>query len=178
MYFCPNCSYVFDISKSSKITKENDTRIAIKKLVDAIKKLEDNEDLSKYKAEFPREEMTKNKKYQKMSDTDKIKMNQLFEEMIISGAEFKCENCNFTKQITETTILYQINMEEKDTKVNTLEENKLMIRNPILPHTHDYTCKNPLCETHKNPKLKDSVFYKDNKSYKVNYICCTCYYSW
>jgi hypothetical protein len=178
MYFCPNCSYIFDISKSSKVTKENDTRVVIKKFVDVIKKIEDNEDLTKYKADFPKDEMTKNKKYQKMTDLVKVKINQLFEELITSGAEFKCSNCNFTKQIVETTLLFQINMEDKDIKVKTLEENKLIIKNPILPHTHDYTCKNPLCETHKNPKIKDSVFYKDNKSYKVNYICCACNYSW
>ena len=177
MYFCPNCSYVFDISKSSK-TKESDNRIVIKKFVDVIKKMENNEDLIKYKADFPKEEMTKNKKYQKMNDIDKVKINQLFEEQITSGAEFKCDNCNFTKHIVETTILYQINMEDKDFKIKTLEENKLMTKNPILPHTHDYTCKNPLCNTHNDPNLKDSIFYKDNKSYKVNYICCVCNYSW
>ena len=57
MYFCPNCSYLFDIAKSSKVSKdiEADTRVVIKKL-------EDNEDLSKYKAEFSKDEMAKNKK--------------------------------------------------------------------------------------------------------------------
>ena len=178
MYFCPNCSYLFDISKSSKISKSVDTRIGLDKTVDAFKKLEDKEDLGKYKALFLKEEMDKNKKYQKLNNDDKIKINQLFEEMVSSGAEFKCENCNFTKQIVETTLLYQINMEDKNVKIRSLEENELMCQDPILPHTHDYTCKNPSCITHKNTSLKNSIFFKEKNSYKVNYICAVCYYNW
>jgi len=178
MYFCPNCSYLFDIAKSSKISKGTDTRILVKKILDAFKKLEDNEDLSKYKAEFSKEEMAKNKKYQKLKEEDKIKMNQLFEEVVSSGAEFKCNNCNFSKQINETTLLYQINLEDNLVKIKSLEENELISKDPLLPHTHDYTCKNPSCITHKNPNLKDAVFIREKLSYKLNYICTICYYNW
>ena len=180
MYFCPNCSYLFDISKSSKVGKEReaDTRIVIKKLTDGFKKLEENEDLSKYKAEFSKNEMAKNKKYQKLKEEDKIKINQLFEEIVSSGAEFKCNNCNFTEQIINTTLLYQINMEDKVVKIRSLEENELISKDPLLPHTHDYTCKNPSCITHKNPNMKDAVFLREKGSYKLNYICTVCYYNW
>lgn len=178
MYFCPNCSYLFDISKSSKISKEADERILIKKLLDAFIKLEDKEDFTKYKADFSKDEMAKNKKYQKLSEEDKIKLNQLFEEVVSSGAEFKCESCNFTKQITETTLLYQINLENKNVQVKSLEENELIIKDPLLPHTRDYTCKNPSCITHKNQDAKDSVFFRDKGSYKLNYICSVCFYNW
>lgn len=178
MYFCPNCSYLFDITKSSKVSKEVDSRTVLKKIPDAFKKLEDNEDLSKYKSEFSKDEMAKNKKYQKLKEEDKIKMNQLFDEIVGSGAEFKCDNCSFSKQITETTLLYQINMEDNIVKVKSLEENELICKDPLLPHTHDYTCKNPSCITHKNPNMKDSVFLREKTSYKLNYICTVCYYNW
>ena len=180
MYFCSNCSYLFDISKSSKISKDKevDERILINKSTEALKYLEDNKDFSKYKAAFSKDEMAKNKKYQKLSEDDKIKINQLFEEIVSSGAEFKCENCNFTKQITETTLLYQINLEDKVTMVRSLEENELTTKDPLLPHTHDYTCKNPSCITHKNPSAKDAVFFREKSSFKLNYICSVCYYNW
>jgi hypothetical protein len=178
MYFCPNCSYLFDISKSSKVLKNDDIRISISKTIDALKKLEEKEDLTKYKASFSKDILAKNKKYQKLSDEDKIKINVLFEEIVSSGAEFKCENCSFTKQITETTILYQVNMEQKNVKIKSIEENELTCKDPLLPHTHDYTCKNPSCITHKDIKLKDAIFYKDRNSYKVNYICTICFYNW
>ena len=95
-----------------------------------------------------------------------------------SGAEFKCNNCNNSKQITETTMLYKIDMTDKLLKIKTLEENELLSMDPLLPHTHDYTCKNPSCITHKDISKKDSVFYKEIGSYKPIYICCICFYSW
>jgi len=55
MYFCPNCSYLFDISKSSKISKETDERTSIKKLTEAFIKLEEKENLTKYKADFSKD---------------------------------------------------------------------------------------------------------------------------
>lgn len=177
MYFCDKCFYIFDITKSSKISKD-DTRKIISKVVDAMTKLEAGEDLVNYKAEFSKEELYKNKKYQRLDDVNKNKLNQLFEEIASSGAEFKCENCNYTKQITETTLLYQINMEDKVVSIRNLEENELTTKDPTLPHTHDYTCKNPNCITHKKPELKDSVFLREKNSFKLNYICCVCYYNW
>lgn len=177
MFFCPNCSYLFDISKSLK-TQIKDDRIIINKVNDAFIKIDENEDMTKYKASFLKEDMTKNKKYQKFTDENKIKMNLLFEEQVSSGAEFKCNNCNYIKPITETTLLYQINVEDKLEKVKTLQENQLLINDPLLPHTHDYTCKNTNCITHNKPELKDSVFMREKNSYKLNYICCICFYNW
>ena len=178
MYFCPNCSYLFDISKSSNTIKVVDTRILINKVVDAINLFEEGTNLSNYKATFPKEEINKNKKYQKIKEEDKIKFNQIFEELVSSGAEFKCNNCNNSKQITETTLLYQLNMKNKFVKITSLDENELMCRDPTLPHTHDYTCKNIECITHTNNILKDAVFYKLRNSYKVNYICGNCFFNW
>ena len=178
MYFCDNCGFSLEISKSS--SSNEDTRELIAKLADALKMIEEDavKDYSRYKADFTKEEMNKNKKYQKLKDTEKAKLNQLFDEIMASGAEFKCENCNFTKQITESTLLYQINMEDKNIKIRTLEDNELTSKDPLLPHTHDYTCKNPSCITHKKPELKDSVFLRDRNTYKLNYICGVCYYNW
>jgi hypothetical protein len=178
MYFCPNCSYLFDIAKSSKLSKEIDSRIEIKKITDAFKKLETNDNMSKYKADFSKEEMFKNKKYQKLNEEDKININKIFEEVVSSGAEFKCNNCNFSKEITETTLLYQINLENKVTKIKSLEENELLCKDPTLPHTRDYTCKNPSCISHKNNEIKDAVFIREPNSYKLNYICTVCFYNW
>ena len=178
MYFCPNCSYLFDITKSSSSLKTEDTRTVLKKIQDLFKKFDDNEDLSKYKADFSRDELTKNKRYQKLLDNEKIKINQVFDEIIASGAEFFCENCNYKKPITETTLLYQIITQDKVVKLRTIEENKLLCHDPTYPHTHDYTCKNSNCETHKKPELKDSIFLRENNSYKLNYICCVCHYDW
>jgi len=177
MYFCPSCSYSFDIVKSSQSSSQKDTRVSIEKLSEALKKFEAEEDMSKFVAQFSREETNKNKKYQKLDDNQKVKFNQIFEEILSSGAEFKCNNCNNIQPIKETILLYNINMEEKS-KIRTLEENEFICKDPILPRTHDYNCKNPNCITHKDKSKKESVFFKEKNSFKVNYICTVCYYSW
>jgi hypothetical protein len=177
MYFCPSCSYSFDIVKSSQSSSQKDTRVSIEKLSEALKKFEAGEDMSKFVAQFSREETNKNKKYQKLDDNEKVKFNQIFEEVLSSGAEFKCNNCNNIQPIKETILLYNINMEEKS-KIRTLEENEFICKDPILPRTHDYNCKNPNCITHKDKSKKESVFFKEKNSFKVNYICTVCFYSW
>ena len=176
MYFCPSCSYSFDIVKSSQ-TSQKDVRVNIEKIGEALKLFEANDDMSKYVASFSREDTNKNKKYQKFDDNQKAKFNLIFEELISSGAEFKCNNCNNIQPIKETILLYNINMEEKN-KMRTLEENEFICKDPILPRTHDYNCKNPNCITHKDKSKKESVFFKEKNSFRVNYICTVCYYSW
>ena len=179
MYFCPNCSYLFDIGKSSTISNI-DNRKLIPKVADLFKLLnnDDKIDLSVYKAEFSKEELSKNKKYQKLPDNFKNNISQIFNDIVATNAHFKCNNCNFTKNITETTLLYQIDVENNNSKLTNFDENKLSFNDPIYPHTHDYNCKNPKCDTHKKPELKDSIFYRNKHSYKVNYICGVCFYNW
>ena len=177
MYFCPNCSYSFDIVKSSNsITK--DVRTEITKISEGLKLFEENKDMSKYVATFSRDDTSKNKKYQKFNDKEKVEFNQIFDAITSSGAEFKCNNCNNIEPIKKTILLYNLNMEEKNTFTRTLEENEFFCNDPILPRTHDYTCKNPNCISHKNIESKEAVFYKEKNTFKVNYICTVCYFSW
>ena len=73
---------------------------------------------------FSKEELELNKKYKKISNSDKNKINQLYNNNIIINAEFNCPNCNYSKEITETTLLYQIDVIDKTTtNIKTLEEN-------------------------------------------------------
>ena len=178
MYFCPNCSYLFDISKSSTILKTEDDRVILKKIPDLFKKIDDKEDLSKFKAEFSKEELGKNKRYQKLSDNEKIQVNQVFEDMIVSGAEFKCNNCNYKKKIKDTIRLYQYNVDSIYSVVRSIDDNKLLFMNPIYPRTKDYSCKNINCVSHKDAKNKEAVFFREKDSYLTNYICGICYNSW
>ena len=185
MHFCPNCSYLFDISKSSIVNdkkilqlQNSDSETKSITINDIFKKIEENEDLTKYTIAFTKDELIKNKKYQKLTDENKQKLNTLFDENIYSGAEFKCNNCNNTKQINETTLLYEVNLDNTtNNKIKNMKENKLMCADRLLPHTQEYVCKNPECATHKNVKLKDAVFYKEKNSYNINYICTVCFYN-
>jgi len=201
MYFCPKCNYSFDISKSigsenneeNKVNENNNSidtipvepennkeNKVLKKVNDAIKVFEANGNLKNYNAEFKFEELEKNSKFKKLSNENKDKFNILFNNNNnITGAQFKCNNCNFTKEITESVLLYQYEVYDKIDKIKSLEDNELTINNPILPRTQDYICKNISCPTNKNNKMKkEAVFFRDNDSYKLNYICGICYHNW
>jgi hypothetical protein len=176
MYFCPKCSYVFDISKVSDRIEDN--RVIIKKTVDIFKKLENNEDLSNYKTNIKQEDIMKNIKYNKLTEEDKDNINKLFNEPVQTGAEFKCNNCNYSENITKTVLLYQYDVNNNIVNIKNLEENQLICNNPILPRTHDYNCKNINCITNTKKAPKEAVFLRDKDSFKINYICCVCYTNW
>ena len=176
MYFCPNCSYILDITKSSSnIVSTNKNNI--NKVSDLFKLIDKNEKIENYNINFTHEELIKHHKYKDYKD--KLNnINDLFDNKLNYGAQFICNNCNYNKNITETTLLYQLITEEKNNKIFNIEYNKLLANDPLLPHTKDYTCKNSVCDTHTNKSIKDAVFYKENNTYKVTYICTVCNYSW
>jgi len=178
MYFCPKCNYIFDIAKSYNISN-NDNKIVLKKSSDAIKIFETDKHLTNYKAEFTVDELEKNPKFKKMSETDKESFKILFKTNNITHAQFKCNNCNYTREITESILLFQYIVSDNIDKIKSLEENKLICNNPILPRTHDYICKNIMCLSNTNNKIKkEAVFHRDKNTYKINYICCICNHNW
>ena len=176
MYFCPKCHFTFDIGKTNNNIIDN--KELILKPIDIFKKLEEKEDFSKYKVEFKFEDLNKNIKYKKLSENEKNIINKLFEENINSGIEFKCNNCNFNKEITETILLYEYNLINKDENIKLLEENELFSQNPILPRTHDYMCKNISCDTNLKKVKREAVFFREHNTFKINYICCICFTNW
>jgi len=179
MKYCPNCSNILDTIKSSINIQE---KKIVKKFIDIVKLIENNEDLSNYKAEFKLIDILDNKKYIKYPDDIKKKINTLFENTNQSNynAEYKCFYCGYIKPINETIRLYINNIDNDDIifQIKSLEENELLCNDPLLPHTRDYICKNPNCLTHIQSDLKDSIFYKDKNNYKVIYICCVCFHNW
>lgn len=179
MYFCQKCDYTFDISKSSNVNQNNKKSLkSLKTPNDAIKRI--NKDLDKYKPLFSKDDLIKNKRYEKLSDEHKEKLESLFENKtdIVIGAEFKCNNCGFTEGINSTILLYRIDNKMSNTNIKSMEENNILGYDPALPRTKDYICKNVNCITHKDKKNKEAVFYRDTNSYQLNYICTVCKLSW
>lgn len=176
MYFCPECNYSFDITKSTS----TDSKKILSTPEDVIKRLRANLDLSNYSVNFPKEDLMKHKKLIKVSKEDKDKLNVLFEKTTtFDKIEFKCVNCNFRKPINNSIKLYEIDF--VDDNVSTFKstgENKLLFNNPIYPRTRDYSCKNMNCITHKDSSNKEAVFYKDKRTNLLVYICGVCYTNW
>jgi DNA-directed RNA polymerase subunit M/transcription elongation factor TFIIS len=183
MYFCPKCNYSFDISKATAEDKElsvEDNRKVLDNPDSAVKRVKADKNLNEYRAEFKLEDLEKNAHYIKLNDDDKAKMTVLFDapSSIIGGIMFKCNNCNYKKRITETIKLYQLNVDSMYSVYRSIDDNKLLFMNPIYPRTKDFTCKNINCITHKDPKNKEAVFFREKDSYLTNYICGVCYNSW
>jgi hypothetical protein len=173
MYFCPECSYSLDITKASNL---EDNRKELEKPSDAIKRI--NKDLTKYKPLFNKESLYSDKKFKKLNDSDKSKVEKIFNQEF-SGGQFKCNNCNYTKNINKTIILYKLEKgDESDNLITSLEDNKMHSNDPALPRTKDYTCKNLDCPTHKDNKIKEAVYYRNKNTYKLYYICTVCNFNW
>jgi DNA-directed RNA polymerase subunit M/transcription elongation factor TFIIS len=184
MYFCPKCNYSFDISKNvasdkTDQTTEEDTRKKLDNVESAIKRLKAGKSLNAYKAEFTLEDLESNPHYIKLEDEDKEKLNVLFNTTSsIGGIMFKCNNCNYKKKINETIKLYQLNIDSVYSVYRSMDDNKLLFMNPIYPRTHDYSCKNINCISHKDETNKEAVFFREKDSYLTNYICGVCYSGW
>ena len=174
MYFCPKCNYSFDITKTSEKQVNKD----LADVDEAIKLLKQKVSLVNYTPNFTKDELEDNEKYKKLSSGSKKKLDKLFSSTSQGNVVFKCLNCNFSKPINETIRLYQLNLGSDETTTSSIENNKLKILNPILPRTKDYTCKNINCITHKDETNKEAVYYRDNDSYNVTYICSVCFNSW
>lgn len=174
MYFCPKCSYLLDIKKSTNINVDDDEKQILEKPSDAFKKIKS---LSKYTPNFTKEEMIKDKKYSKLKKSDKEKLNKLF-DIVYTDAMFFCNNCNYSKQLDKTFLLYKFEKKNLTESNKTIEDNQILSKSPILPRTKDYICKNPNCTTHKNPALKEAVYYRDENSLTLNYLCTVCNYNW
>ena len=172
MYFCPECSFSLDISKTSGI--EEDTRKELEKPKDAIKRLD--KDLTKYKPKFTKNKLINDKGFQKLNNEEKQRLEVLF-SFSFSNAEFKCQNCGYNDVIKKTISLYSLDNNE-NVKINTIEDNKIIAADRTLPRTRDYNCKNLECSTHKNPNDKEAVFYREGNNYEVNYICTKCFFGW
>jgi len=182
MNYCPNCSYILDINKVGNVSKVNIKNIY--KPSELFKLLDNDIELSYYKIQFPLEELYNSKKYTSLSEDKKAKLDSILSDNtnIKHTAEFKCINCLYTSPILNTVLLYEDNTYSNLENTNTLAENKLLVNNPALPHTRDYICKNAKCPTLNSSKdnivEKDAIFFKKTDTYKINYICCVCYYKW
>ena len=167
--YCPKCNFILDISKNIKLKKENDKIKIIKLLLNSNINittevtLKDIKDTSNYKELSPILQELVIKNY-----NDYTNLN-------IFGF-FNCLNCGYFKNITNGTIL----IDNSKIKVDKSKlYYSLQSTNNILPHTKDYICPNKKCKANKIDYLdREAVFYREQNSYKLHYLCCICNHDW
>ena len=179
MYFCPKCNFTLDISKSNiKVDQENKIIDNVDELLKNFKK---KSDLSNFTLSIDKEELLKNKSYKKLSSVNqKNLLNQL--ESVSSDVMFKCNNCGYSENIQKSILLYHhvVSQNENDVyhRKYTINDYKLMVKNPIYSRTKDYNCKNLKCITHTDKVDKEAIYFRNENNYQVTYVCCVCYHPW
>ncbi len=89
---------------------------------------------------------------------------------------FYCKTCGYYEIIPDRMFIFSRGDEKKDDMYNfNFINNK---NDPTLPNTQKYTCINDKCGTHKEPQLKNAVFYRQKGSYTIRYICTVCDAFW
>lgn len=82
---------------------------------------------------------------------------------------FWCEYCGFSENIAEGTKLSGGQKKNKNEYVN-----KYIIHSKILPRTRYYVCDKKSCISHSDNSKREAMFYKNEKTNKVTYICLAC----
>ena len=173
MYFCPECNYIFDITKMGSI-KDSTESITLE---EAITKIKNKETLNEYKIIDNIKNIEENIKFKKLNNKLKDKILQLVNSQA-SNIIFNCLNCDNKSEINKTISLYHLDLSKDTDNILSHSDCKILANDPILPRKKDYTCKNNNCITHKNSNSKEAVFLKDKLTYKLKYICCVCYTNW
>jgi hypothetical protein len=176
VFFCPECLYSLGINKKTTSTTD---KIMIDSIDDFIKLFQSNKfDINVYQIDFTKDELSKNKKYSKLSSQDKSKIDKLFTSSLFN-AEQTCTNCGYKSDIVETIKLHEYNTVDVGNNIRSLNDNKLLSMNPILPRSKDYICKNLDCLTNKKKDTpKEVVWIRTPKNFNIEHICTVCYYSW
>ena len=150
--------------------------------------LEGKETTINYK-NFDINDLNKNQLFNKLSNNQKtLIINRILEKVpktikinknsdINKESYYYCKTCGYYEKIKNKTSIFTRGNEKKNYSYN-LQISQYKNDN-TLPLTKKYTCINDSCETHKDPKLKFAVFFRENESsYNVKYLCTVCDSFW
>lgn len=177
MNFCNYCGNNFDIvERQIGATQKN--KKTINNVATLMKKIMNpDENLDDYNIDIDKSVLIKTKDFMNLSEKQRSDIIKSLQPKDVSKkTRFFCNNCTNMKPIDETILVFKQSF-KKESSIDQ-SDYSFYINDPLLPRTHDYTCKNPKCETHKNSKMKEAVFIKEDNTNIVNYICCVCSYGY
>ena len=178
----------FDVKLSETIDSSNKTTVkSSEKLLEELVGGSDEETLKKVNIDS----LIKNPAFNKLSNNEKsLVINKINEEtnkelgqiskstdsVVSKECYFYCKTCGYYEIIPDKMFIFSRGDEKKDDIYNfNFINNK---NDPTLPNTQKYTCINNKCGTHKEPQLKNAVFYRQKGSYTTRYICTVCDSFW
>jgi hypothetical protein len=180
MFFCQNCNNSLDITKNTNVKKVE--KVVINTPEEFIKSY-NNTNTQNYYLNFNEKSLKLYLKKEDFSNDDYSNIFNSFYKILnnqkdLSQFYFKCVNCNTQNVLQAGTILYSISFTSTNIFDMTNEDIMIKCQDPILPRTSNYVCPNTKCKTHKDIDSKEAVFFRNDKSYNLTYICCACYNQW
>jgi hypothetical protein len=180
MFFCQNCNNSLDITKNANVKKVD--KIVINTPEEFIKSY-NNTITQNYYLNFNEDSLKLYLKKEDIRKEDYTNIINSFYKILnnqkdLSQYYLKCVNCNTHNVLQSGTVLYSINFSSTNTFDMTNEDIMIKCQEPILPRTSDYVCPNAKCKSHTDIDSKEAVFYRNDKSFNLTYICCACYNQW
>lgn len=90
-----------------------------------------------------------------------------------NAAYFICNNCGHSRKIQSGTLIFSRTSDAISQSYD-IGDYKDLIYSDILPRTRNYICHNPKCPSHKDVMKKEAIFFRNNNSFAVKYLCTTC----
>jgi hypothetical protein len=111
----------------------------------------------------------------KLPKSNKINVNKNSNK-VNKDSYFYCKNCGYYKKIPPGMFIFSRGSDKKNDSYNHQFLNYKF--DQTLPTTKNYNCINDKCNTHNNPSIKKSVFYRKSNTYNIQYICLVCDSYW
>ena len=192
--FCQNCNNTLDVSRNVIIndtkldtetpnTMSSDTKINID-YKSIIQKIENNiKPTNNELISIDFNELVKNSYYKKLTKKNIIKKNilDMIDDMENSDSDkkafFYCNNCNYSKPITNNTMILSRHPRDIVSTHDYIDEasyrNKIHMR--TMPRTRNFNCPNNKCPGKTNNTPIEAIFFRKNSySYDMVYVCKNC----
>ncbi len=189
--YCKLCNNLLNVSRVPAIkANENKNLQNVPKTeaeyIAMLKKLENDEMLSPTEINaIDLKEMVKTEYYKQMQGKGKIRklMTDMLDNAQTSDedtqAYFVCENCFFSKPLTNETHLFAKSSDGvviyNDQSTDDIMRNK--VYQSTLPRTRNFICPNKTCKsnTHPNDFPTEACFFRKHNTYAIIMICTICH---
>lgn len=155
--YCPNCDTILSFSKNPRVIKPNVVE----------------QDTPNTVSDDSEQKKKKDKKIIESGKNvdSKIKIDSS------SLAYCVCRNCNYSRQLTEKTLISSNTTSSGKTYIN-YDFFPDMVHSKTLGFTREYICPNAKCISHSEHDKREAVLYKYGKYVQQFLICTACKAYW
>lgn len=203
--YCTNCDNLYDLTKSVPLVSQSggnmsdtpdtvSSSTSVMDLDDLINKILNGDVINlKNIGTVTLTQLSKNPTYKKLQGKNKELVYNKFsdllpkkitddnKELVVSHtAFFLCKNCGHNEPIKHGTAVVRRSTDDLQNIGSGGDNSKYknMIYASYIPRTRNYVCPNSQCKSHKDHNAREAVFFRQNNSYRVQYVCTACTAQW